>query len=201
MNAAPTGSTPLLSVKRLAQVAGQLSQDDFVRQYPRAAILVPATPHASLGDDGTETGRYEATPFNTGGFITTAGSRSPLAKDLRDTSRMRHLEAAVTPLRKSSRNSFADMITVGRAANNDIIIPVGSVSKLHGYFLQDKGQWRFCDAGSSNGTVARGARLDARKPVDLADGDEIFLGPDVPVVFMSPLGLHTMVKIFSKYIK
>lgn len=200
MNAAPTGSPPLLSVKKLAQVAGDRSQAGFVLEYPNAVILIQAHPDTPLGD-GTDTGRFEPTPFHTQAFATTAGTRSPFAKDMRDTTRMRHLEAAVTPLKKTNRNSFADMITVGRAANNDIILPASSVSKLHGYFAQSPGgKWRFCDSGSSNGTFIGGRRIEARVPLELSDGDEVFIGPDVPVIFMTPTGLFTMVKIFAKYL-
>ena len=54
----------------------------------------------------------------------------------------------VYPLTKKPGASFPDRITIGRTANNDIVIPDSSVSRLHGYVRRDGNRWLFADAGS-----------------------------------------------------
>jgi hypothetical protein len=70
----------------------------------------------------------------------------------------------VFPLRKRPKNPFAHMVTVGRAENNDIVLPFGTVSKFHGYFLLESEGWSFVDAGSTNGTRVDVLRLKAKEP-------------------------------------
>src|SRR3954454_11773205 len=57
-------------------------------------------------------------------------------------------ELAVTPssaiffLEKSNRNPFGSMITIGRATNNDVVLPLRTVSKMHAYLTQLGGPWK-----------------------------------------------------------
>src|SRR5437667_7441007 len=46
----------------------------------------------------------------------------------------------VLPVRKV-QDTFESMITVGRARNNDIIVPGAMVSKFHAFFRQIDGEW------------------------------------------------------------
>lgn len=75
------------------------------------------------------------------------------------------------PVRKRvDGNSFASMVTVGRAGNNDIEIPGDEVSKFHAYFTRDReGRLTITDAGSSFGTFVGDERLTHGKTV-LEDG-------------------------------
>src|SRR5687768_13983669 len=61
--------------------------------------------------------------------------------------------------KRAGSNAFADMITIGRAANNDIVLPDGAISKFHCYVRRVGNEWRLTDAKSTNGTVVRGAML------------------------------------------
>ena len=82
----------------------------------------------------------------------------------------------IVPLvKRSGANPFSMMITLGRAANNDIPIAFGDVSKFHGYFSQQDESWFITDAGSTNGTYLRGAKIAVRTPVQIAFGEEIGL--------------------------
>jgi pSer/pThr/pTyr-binding forkhead associated (FHA) protein len=79
------------------------------------------------------------------------------------------------PVRKSIE-TFPNMITVGRTANNDLVVPDVSISKFHAFFrdLGDSRGPRFdlTDAGSKNGTWVSGAPLAPRgeaAPVRLRD--------------------------------
>lgn len=50
----------------------------------------------------------------------------------------------------------AESMTVGRADDNAIIIPDGSVSSHHGELVFDGADWVFNDLGSTNGTKIQG---------------------------------------------
>jgi hypothetical protein len=85
-------------------------------------------------------------------------------------------EPAVLPVRKS-QPTFASMITVGRARNNDIVVPDALVSKVHAFFKCSDGQWSLVDAGSVNGTRVGGVTLTPRSaPEPVRPGDEIAFG-------------------------
>lgn len=74
------------------------------------------------------------------------------------------------------RSVFAHMITVGRATNNDLILPDVSVSKFHAYFRQSGEQLELVDAGSTNGTKIRGDRLRRGDHVPVQPLDVITFG-------------------------
>ncbi len=74
------------------------------------------------------------------------------------------------PMKDSTR------IFVGRASNNDLVIPHPTVSKLHAYFSRDHDKWWLVDVGSSNGTKMNGLRAPTRARVSLNDGDTLLFG-------------------------
>ncbi|WP_224242553.1 FHA domain-containing protein [Hyalangium gracile] len=78
-------------------------------------------------------------------------------------------------------------ITVGRAANNDIMLDDPTVSRFHAAFQQDErtGVWHLHDAESQNGTFVGDARVDARIPAPLASGTRLRFG-EVKVLFLQP---------------
>src|SRR5262249_35799649 len=55
--------------------------------------------------------------------------------------------------------AFPSMITVGRTANNDVVVPDISVSKFHAFFRTVDGVLTLADAGSKNGTEVGGQAL------------------------------------------
>jgi pSer/pThr/pTyr-binding forkhead associated (FHA) protein len=85
-------------------------------------------------------------------------------------------QPAVLPVRKS-QPTFTNMITVGRAGNNDIVVPDALVSKFHAVFRVSDGQWDLADVGSANGTRI-GATVLAPKgpPHPLRSGDKLAFG-------------------------
>jgi hypothetical protein len=84
------------------------------------------------------------------------------------------LDLPVYQVRKiEGRNVFGMMVTVGRAANNDIQIEATSVSKFHAYLEERDGTWYVKDANSSNGTFLGETQLGADGPAELGDGVEI----------------------------
>jgi hypothetical protein len=90
----------------------------------------------------------------------------------------------VYPLAKKEGAPFADMITVGRTSNNDVVLNDITVSRFHAFFRERDDKWFVCDAGSKNGTTLEGSRLEARKEKPLRSGDRVKLG-DVEITFLS----------------
>jgi pSer/pThr/pTyr-binding forkhead associated (FHA) protein len=76
--------------------------------------------------------------------------------------------------KREGGNAFANMVTLGRMANNDIHLPAPDVSGFHAYFLiQPDGSLQLADANSSFGTTVDGVRLESQKPVPIRIGQTI----------------------------
>jgi FHA domain len=83
---------------------------------------------------------------------------------------------AVWPVRKVQAN-FPSMITVGRARNNDIVVPDALVSKFHAFFRQVDGEWMLADAGSANGTKVGDVELTPKGAAErVRPGDRVSFG-------------------------
>jgi len=95
-------------------------------------------------------------------------------------------EAVVIPLCKSHRNIFSHMITLGRAANNDVILGDNTLSKVHGWFLPPhKGDaWCYVDNESTNGTKINKHKILPQRPMHLKFGDELTTG-NIQMLFLS----------------
>lgn len=94
---------------------------------------------------------------------------------------------AVAVRKRQAGNAFASMITLGRAANNDLVLPHPGVSKFHAYFRQGPGgEWTIRDAGSLNGTRVDGVRLQPDRDHPLRAGAVIRLADAVTCEFLTP---------------
>jgi pSer/pThr/pTyr-binding forkhead associated (FHA) protein len=106
-------------------------------------------------------------------------------------------ESEVVFVKKTGRNPFENMVTVGRAPNNDVWLPVPSVSKMHAYFSgSPKDGWKLTDQKSSNGTTADDEPLPDGRAVPVPDGTRLGFGPDVKARFYSPEGLFTFLNSY-----
>lgn len=89
--------------------------------------------------------------------------------------------------KREGANAFGMMITIGRAANNDIVIRAPDVSKFHAYVRRDGERWQITDAGSRFGTaVDGGPRLGKDQSAPLGSGAQLQLGT-VRATFYAPL--------------
>lgn len=75
----------------------------------------------------------------------------------------RPAEPPVLAVRKV-KDVFPNMITVGRTANNDLVIQDVSVSRFHAVFNLDGDNVLLSDAGSRNGTFVDRKKLAPRAP-------------------------------------
>lgn len=91
----------------------------------------------------------------------------------------------VYPLLKKAGAPFADMITVGRTSNNDVVLKDVTISRFHAYFRERGGQWIVCDAGSKNGTHLRGSQMTARKEMPVSSGDSVRIGDIVTTFYLA----------------
>jgi LysM repeat protein len=69
------------------------------------------------------------------------------------------------------------VLTLGRAADNDIVIDDAEVSRHHARLTLRGNDWILEDLGSRNGTFVNGQRITG--PVILTPGSQVALGPDV----------------------
>lgn len=102
-------------------------------------------------------------------------------------------ELQIYPLLKKPNAPFADMITVGRTDNNDVVLKDITVSRFHAFFRQRGEEWVVCDAGSKNGTLLRGAPLAPRKELPLSSGDAVRLG-DIATTFYTAHDLFDVLR-------
>lgn len=68
-------------------------------------------------------------------------------------------------------------LTIGRAAEADIVIADGSMSRQHARLVRVANAWVIEDLGARNGTYVNGQRVERRCP--LAAGDQIQLGDTI----------------------
>lgn len=103
-------------------------------------------------------------------------------------------EPLAVVIEKTKDNAFQRRITVGRTANNDIVLDDQSVSRFHAYLQQDERQeWTLTDAGSRNGSFVSGRRLHAKTPSPLANAAVVRIGA-VQLTFYSAQGFLDLLK-------
>lgn len=97
----------------------------------------------------------------------------------------------IVPVRKAADgNAFAMMITMGRAPNNDLVIPDGRVSKFHAYFRQVGDRWMITDANSTNGTSVNGVVIAPDRSVEIRSGDQLEMAGSLHASFLLPAELY-----------
>ncbi|HVK74501.1 MAG TPA: FHA domain-containing protein [Kofleriaceae bacterium] len=94
----------------------------------------------------------------------------------------------VYPLAKKPGASFADMITIGRTPNNDVVLRDVTISRFHAYFRQRGDKWIVADAGSKNGSEMAGDPLEPRKERELTSGTALRIG-DLELTFYTAADL------------
>jgi hypothetical protein len=150
-----------------------LSREEFLAVVDVPHLLVPWLPVAEDADDP---------------FFTTTLTRDQMQGE---TLRRGGVDLLAVAVRKrEAGNAFAAMITLGRAANNDLVLPHAGISKFHAWFHRgDDDGWRLRDAGSLNGTRVDGVRLERDQDVPLRAGAIVRLADAVTCEFVTPAEL------------
>jgi hypothetical protein len=90
------------------------------------------------------------------------------------------------PVDKTHRNEFSNMITVGRAENNDLILPFPYISKFHAYIqLVEDSSYLLTDANSANGTFVNGEKLKPNVPAKLNNGSTVSFASGLDYLFQT----------------
>ena len=86
-------------------------------------------------------------------------------------------EWQVFPVIKRAENPFPERLTIGRAPNNDIVLRVPFVSKVHAHILiGPDGSFRLRDNRVSHGTFHNGKRIAPGEECPLSLGDVLGFG-------------------------
>jgi hypothetical protein len=163
-------------IKSLRQDARSLSQAEFEdRHGPGFLLLTAADLHEPTGPMATE--------------VKVVGFDEPAE-------RTASISLVAYPLRRTER-SVGHLVTIGRTANNDVVIPDISISRFHAFVKQvEGGALHIQDANSTNGTGVNGIPVSAQghgPASDLKAGDNVRLG-QVEFTYLDAKGLQDFVR-------
>ena len=88
-----------------------------------------------------------------------------------------------------SERPLGDQTSVGRDADNDLVLDSPTVSRRHAIFARRHGRWYVADTGSLNGTVLNGDRIRSGVALQLRHADRLGIGSE-QVVFSCPAQLR-----------
>jgi hypothetical protein len=155
-------------VEEWQRLRRDVSRESFIARFPHPFLVrslgaVRASGEDEQGDDFGEPQVAFAT-----GVIDAEGIGLSRRPSLRD--------AKILRVVKAPGNPYADRVSVGRAANCDIVIRESSVSKLHAHFKLEADRVMLVDVRSANGTFVNGRRLDPLRPAPVESGDLLLFG-------------------------
>lgn len=169
--------TRVRSYKAFLEETGDLSREEFLER-----VTYPILQMFSVPDD-------------TEAPIETILSNAPTPPSLTTSSGTWYRgPQGILPVVKAAGNPFGEMVTVGRAPNNDLVLNDKRVSKYHGYFQRCPGGWLFCDSNSTNGTAVDGSRVSPEEPIRLSSGSKLLFGDTIPTAFLEPAGAYELVQ-------
>ena len=159
---------PVISFNTFQAQHKDLSREEFLAQIQDPYVmLVRSSTHSGSGS----------------GFHTVKFTKEAVDSASED-------QANLLPVRKrADGNAFGIMITMGRASNNDLVIPNQKISKFHAYFRQMGSSWRISDANSRNGTFLDGVEVPKEQGSEIQNGARIKLAKTVELIFYTPAGL------------
>ena len=96
------------------------------------------------------------------------------------------VETLVEPIKTRATHAFSEFITIGRAANNDIVLVNPMISIIHALFMAREAGFVIQDRFSSNGTILNGLELIAGKDYWVPDNSVIRFGNAVVARFVVP---------------
>ena len=169
-------------IRYLREVA-ELSATLFLEKYNHPVLLWPQA------GDWIEDTAFQFETYSSENNDDLPGEISPITES-------QIAETLVIEIRKQTSSAPTNMICVGRAANNDIVLANNTVSKLHTYFLvsEEGDAYEIVDANSTNGTVLNKEHLVAYKNKPLYNRDQVQFGPSIQMVYLTPQGLYELLQ-------
>ena len=160
--------------------------DYFCQKFPHPFLVVSAESHDVLF--GTPGGALGEPDHQTTKKIVEVYCNNDLPESWE--------EVAVFPVNKNSNKHPFPFITVGRANNNDVILPVKEVSTIHLILQEDRrGMWTIEDTGSTNGTYLNGEKLATGRQYTIRNGDHMVLAGVLAITFYSASGLYDFLNL------
>ena len=101
-------------------------------------------------------------------------------------------------LRKSERNPFGNIVSLGRAATNDVCVPHPSVSKVHAVFMRVGQGWKVADRGAKNGLFVQRVPVETGATAAVEDGALLGFGTVVEATFHLPAGLFQYLELVRR---
>ncbi len=141
-------------------------RDEFLEVVKEPHLLVPGINRLEAPDDG-------------GSFMTLRFKPGQQAREA-------DVLGIIGVRKRRDSNAFAMMITLGRAPNNDLVLPDQRVSKFHAYFRRVGAQWMLNDANSMNGTWVDGVQVPPERSSPLKSGARIRLAETLELEFLEP---------------
>lgn len=164
------GFTPYKAVRANARAK---SLEEFLAVYPAPAIHVVDVPVRVTEASADSTLQAASLPV---GLLKKEGV-------------FRYLDE-VGFLVKRPDNPFASVVSIGRAANNDLVLGLETISNVHGFFTVQGEDWFFTDNKSTNGTMVNDRQVTPSVATPVADGDRLRIGTEIVAVFLTPEALY-----------
>jgi len=195
-----------ITVEELSKIAAQGDEATFVSTFPEPALVVASSEFGTESTVDTPAAGVPTEKFfgRTRTFDAGAYRVSSLSEahegDASSPPEPKMIElvakSAVVFLKKTERSPFPNMVTLGRARNNDVVVPLRTISKVHATFTHDSNGWRVTDERSANGTIVDDAPVQPGTSALLSDGSVIRLGPEVKAKFFTPAGIFGFLTLF-----
>ncbi|MCI0340195.1 MAG: FHA domain-containing protein [Planctomycetales bacterium] len=185
-------------LREFVGAASGLPREEFLQRFPHPFLLLEtalasgaaATAYDTIHDMRLEATERRPAPGSTAAPKPAAGGGADAGSPLPE------LIFAVHPGQGRPEGS---RVTVGRAPENDVVLRVRTVSKVHANLVPlGRGSFAVTDVGSSNGTAVNGHRVPKGDTVPLADGDKISFGGEAEVTYKTPPGLHAYLPLLAK---
>jgi len=151
-----------------------LSEEAYLKRFPVPALLL-AIPYLAKSEDSRIS--LADTVGGTGSRRLNPGEESKQAANY------------IAWLFKKHEDG-GSIVTLGRAANNDVFILAPTVSKVHATFMAFTRRWLISDRGALNGLWLNGRRLEKNETKDVEDGDLLRFGEVVEARFLLPQSLY-----------
>ncbi|MHC4778466.1 MAG: FHA domain-containing protein [Planctomycetota bacterium] len=175
-----------LRLDKFHQKYGSLDPESFGAVFPDPFLVIGLHGIPVLPDD----------------FDSYAISREAVDATLKNTARQTGVAMIMAvPLVKSDRNAAVEQITLGRAPENDVVIPHPTVSKSHAHFVKDpeSGEWLIFEDGSTAGTHINGKPLEKGPGKFVKTGAVFVFANEIKAKLFSPTGFYTyMGKMMEK---
>ncbi len=174
----PEGFVSLDALRAQATVSPSAAEFERSRPHPVLVMMEGSQPASATG---------KKSPSASAFLIATLEGKGASSSTHR-------YHGRATFVAKRPGNPFPNMVSIGRATSNDIVIALETISKLHGYFLHENDAWYYTDYQSTNGTVINDKRVAKGEKRLVQDGDRMELGLDIGAVFLLPRSLYERVR-------